>query len=157
MPGTTPNGYSYPLGNDFVRDGDDMIANLAKALDPTPAVAAVTVATGWSASTGPRAVRIGPLVHWILDMTRTGAPIVCSGTGKIVGGIPVFTGLPANYRPVNGGSPTSAWVECVQNAEHNLYGYVDQAGSCVLTHGWPSQTYDATAGYRFRGLYLLGF
>ena len=147
----TTHGYPYPLGTDFVRDGDDVIGALAQALDPAPTTLTITAAAGWTAGSG-RVLRIGPLVYWSVGMTRTGAAIVTDSTGNTTD-VPVFTGLPANLRP----DPTVARVRCIKSDNHDLYGYVDNTGACYFTHGWPSQTYAATSGYQLIAQYFLGF
>lgn len=152
----TQNGLLYPEEGDLVRDGGNVMMELAKALDPPIAMITVTPETGWTFNSG-RAVQAGIIVSWVIDMTRTDPPITTDATGNIVTDVPVFNSLPVEYRPFHAdASATTAQVRCVKSANHEISGYVNQAGACVLTHGWPSQTFSSTSGYRFYGFYLLG-
>lgn len=155
----TRNGLVYPEGGNLVRDGANVMAQLAGSLDPEPKALAVTPAAGWALNAG-LVTQVGPFVYWTMDMTRTGA-IATDPTGNILTDVAVFTGLPDPYKPyrmVNmAPQATKAPVTCVKSENHNLFGYVNEAGACWLTHGFPGQNYAQGSGYRFTAFYLLNF
>jgi hypothetical protein len=132
-------------------DGDNVIRALAEALDPaSPWInPGLVPAAGWTFQSQTLYVQ-GARIDLYMDVTRTGSTITMGADGN-VGDVPLASGLPAPYRPIN-----VIFADIIRAGSATFFGHFSSTGDMSLTHGPPTAAMATGAVARVRAQWILG-
>lgn len=144
----------YPLGDDPVRNGDNMIRALAERLELLMAPAWITAGfvpgAGWTLSTARGKLLPGSLAMLDVVATRTGAAFTSPANGNLTNQLVVT--LPAAFRIGSGQVTPFFWTS---NTGGGGGGQIFSSGNASLADNHPTNTVSTGDVIYFQTVYPL--